>query len=175
MKRAAALLICLTAGLLLAAGSASAEFRAHELEVTDLLDCKINKREKCKRFQVRTAMAPDLYVRTHGGQDRIGVILLATWMCWGDTSGFRSVCPRPTARKPKFAVGDEVAVRLEKHITQGWRGRVEIAYYQRAVSSNVYGVRFADRQDVYARYFEKDLQKTAPTAAPAADQSKTAQ
>ena len=170
MRRALTILIFLAAGLLPALGSAHAEYRAHELEVTDLLDCTINKREKCKRFQVRTAMAPDLYVRTHGGQERIGVVLLATWMCRGDTSGFRSVCPRPPARKAKFAVGDEVAVALEKHITQGWRGRVEIAYYQRAISSNVYGVRFAGRQDVYARYFEKDLRKAAPSAAPGAAQ-----
>ena len=149
---------------LLAAGTAYGEFRAHELEVIDLLDCRLNKREKCKRFQVRTAMAPDLYVRTHGGEERIGVILLATWMCRGDTSGFRSVCPRPPPRKPRFAVGDEVLIKLEKHITEGWRGKVEIAYYQQAVSSNVYGVRFQERQQVYARYFEKDLAKAGGAA-----------
>ncbi len=163
----------LLAGLLLAAGmlflgdgSARAEYRAHELEVTDMLDCRLNKREKCKSFQILTAMNPDLYVRTHGGRGRIGVILLATWVCGGDTSGFRAVCPRPAPRKPKFAAGDEVEVRLEKHITQGWRGRVEIAYFQRSVGSNVYGVRFAGRQEVYARYFEKDLRKTAAAAKP---------
>ncbi len=129
--------------------------------MTDILDCRLNQREACKRFQVRTAMSPELYVRTHGGEERIGVILLATWMCRGDTSGFRAVCPRPAPREPKFSVGDAVQVKLDKHITQGWRGRVEIAYYQRSVSANVYGVRFPERQEVYGRYFEKDLEKAA--------------
>ena len=164
MSRLPRFLICTALALVAGAGGALAEYRAYELEVTDLLDCRINKREKCKRFQVRTSMAPDLYVRTHGGQDRIGTILLATWMCRGDTSGFRSVCPRPPARKPKFSVGDEVEILLDQHITQGWRGRVEIVYYQRSVASNVYGIRFPDRQEVYARYFEKDLKKATPAA-----------
>ncbi|MCZ6473723.1 MAG: hypothetical protein O7E56_08430 [SAR324 cluster bacterium] len=152
--------------VLLAGGAATvhAEYRAYELEVTDILDCRINKLEKCKRHKMLTAMGPDLYVRTHGGQERIGVILLATWMCRGDTSRFRSVCPRPAARKPKYTVGDRVRVRLEKHITEGWEGRVEVAYYQRSVNGNVYGVRFGRRQDVYARYFEKDLQKSTASA-----------
>lgn len=159
------------ASALLWALPAYGEYRAHELEITDILDCKLNKREKCKRFQVRTAMAPDLYMRTHGGYQRIGVILLATWICRGDTSRFRAVCPRPLPRKPRFSVGDTVRVRLKQHITEGWRGQVELAYFQGFLSSNVYGVRFADRQDVYARYFEKDLEKNqekpgAPTTPP---------
>ena len=147
--------------LAVCSGVAQAEYRAYELEVTDILDCRINKREKCKRFQVQTAMAPDLYRRTHGGNQRIGVILLATWMCRGDTSRFRDVCPRPSPRKPKFSVGDEVRINLEKHITEGWRGKVELVYYQRSINANVYGIRFTDRQNVYARYFEKDLGKGA--------------
>lgn len=156
------------------AGGAAAEYRAYELEVSDIFDCRLNKREECKRVRVRTSMPPRLYARTHGGLDRIAVILLATWMCPGDTSGFRAVCPLPAPRKPKFSVGDVVRINLGKHITEGWRGKVEVAYYQRAVSSNVYGVRFAERQRVYARYFEKDLGKAAPAAsaaAPAATQA----
>ena len=152
--------------MLLGGGAATvhAEYRAYELEVTDILDCRINKLEKCKRHKVPTAMSPDLYMRTHGGQERIGVILLATWMCRGDTSRFRPVCPRPTARKPKYAVGDQVRVRLEEHITEGWEGTVEVTYYQRSVNGNVYGVRFGNRQEVYARYFEKDLRKSTAAA-----------
>ncbi len=144
------------------AGAARAEYRAHELEVTDIMDCRLNKREKCKRLRVRTAMNPELYARTHGGEERIGVVLLATWICRGDTSNFQPVCPMPPPRKPKFAVGDEVVIRLKKHITEGWRGKVEVAYYQRAINSNVFGVRFAERRQVYARYFEKDLAKSTP-------------
>ncbi len=142
---------------------ARAEYRAYELEITDILDCRINQREKCKRLRVRTAMSPDLYVRVNGGEQRIGAVLLATWVCRGDTSGFTQVCPRPAAREPKFAVGDAVQVRLKNHVTEGWKGKIELAYFQGAVSANVYGVRFAERQQVFARYFEKDLAKAAPS------------
>ncbi len=152
--------------LLLGAGSALAEYRAYELEVTDIVECRLKKRETCERIRVLSSFAPDLYTRTHGGGGRIGVVLLATWMCRGDTSNFRAVCPRPVARKPRFSVGDEVSVRLKEHITEGWQGKVELAYYQRSVNSNVYGVRFTGRQNVYARYFEKDLAKAAAGAAP---------
>ncbi len=159
------------AALLLWTAPAHAEYRAHELEVIDILDCRLNKRKKCKRNQVRTAMSPDLYMRTHGGQERIGVILLATWMCRGDTSRFRAVCPRPPPRKPKFSVGETVRIRLEKHITEGWLGKVELSYYQRLITANVYGVRFPDRQEVYLRYFEKDLEKAPAAPAPKAQPS----
>ena len=151
--------------LLVGAGSASAEYRAYELEVTDILDCQLRKQEKCLRIRVLTSLGPDLYTRTHGGEERIGAVLLATWMCRGDTSNFRAVCPRPVPRKPRFTVGDEVSVLLKEHITEGWRGKVVVAYFQRSVNSNVYGVRFAERQDVYARYFEKDLAKAGAGAA----------
>ncbi len=156
--------------LLLTWGPAPArgEYRAYELEVVDRYECAINKRKTCKRFQVRTSMAPGTYSRTHGGDARIGVVMLATWMCRGDTSRFRQVCPRPQPQKPKFAVGDTVRIRLEKHITEGWLGKVELAYYQHSIRANVYGVRFADRQNVFARYFEKDLVKAAAPSAKAA-------
>lgn len=150
---------------------ARAEYRGYELEVTDILDCKLNKRDKCRTSHVLTSMSPDLYVQTHGGEERVGAQLLATWMCYGDTSGFREVCPRPTPRNAKFNVGDEVRVVLKKHITEGWRGKVEIAYFQDDIKANVYGVRFQDRQNAYMRYFEKDLQRAAP-AGPRAEPPK---
>ncbi len=152
--------------LLLGAGSAFAEYRAYELEVTDIVECRLQKRDKCEPIRVLSSFAPDLYTRTHGGGERLGVVLLATWMCRGDTSNFRAVCPRPVARKPRFSVGDEVSVRLKEHITEGWRGKVELAYYQGSLNSNVYGVRFPGRQNVYARYFEKDLAKAGAAAKP---------
>ena len=145
------------------APQARAEYRAYELEVTDILDCQLNKREKCRRFRVSTAMSPSLYVSTHGGQERIGVVMLATWMCWGDTSDYRAVCPIPAPRKPVYKVGDDVTIKLAKHITDGWKGKVEVAYYQRSVNANVYGIRFEDRKGVYSRYFEKDLTKIQAT------------
>lgn len=166
-----ALAVGLVAGLAAAAlawpAAARAEYRAYELEITDVLDCKLNKREKCRTGKIVTSMSPDLYVQTNGGEDRIGVLMVATWMCYGDTSGYKEVCTRPPARSPKFAVGDDVRITLKKHITDSWRGKVEVAYYQDDLRANVYGVRFPERQNVYLRYFEKDLEKTAPAAAPA--------
>jgi hypothetical protein len=116
---------------------------------------------------VITSASPDLYQQTHGGEDRVGIVMLATWMCYGDTSNYRDVCPRPAPRTAKFAVGDDVRVMLKKHITESWKGKVEVAYFQDDIKANVYGVRFPDRQNAYLRYFEKDLEKSTP-AAPAA-------
>ena len=154
------------------AGTARAEYRAYELEVVDLFDCRLNKREVCRSGRITTALDPQQYLVTHGGSYHIGVLMLATWMCYGDTSSFKAVCPRPPANKPKFSVGDDVQIALDKHITDGWRGKVEVAYYQHSVRSNVYGVRFPDRRQVYARYFEKDVRKAGTQ--PAAGQSDAA-
>jgi hypothetical protein len=148
---------------------AQAEYRAYELEVVDTLDCRLNKRDKCKSARITTAMSPDLYVQANGGDDRISAVVLSTWMCYGDTSQYREVCPRPGPRSPKFNPGDEVRVTLKKHITEGWRGKVELVYRDDTLSANVVGVRFADHKNVYARYFEKDLLKAdaqAPRAEP---------
>ncbi|MBI3992114.1 MAG: hypothetical protein HY342_02480 [Candidatus Lambdaproteobacteria bacterium] len=148
------------------AAPALAEYRAYELEVIDKVECKLNERKTCERFRLNTAMAPDTYARMHGGNVRIGVQLMATWMCYGDTSYYKPVCPRPPARKPRFNAGDTVKIALKKHITEGWSGTVELTYYQASLGANVYGVRFSDRQNVYARYFEKDLVKPAPQREP---------
>ena len=158
----------LTVAALTWPGAARAEYRAYELEVTDTLDCKLNKREKCRASRIVTSMSPDLYAQSNGGEERIGVQMVATWMCYGDTSGYREVCPRPPPRNAKFAVGDDVRIALRKHITDGWRGKVEVAYFQEDIRANVYGVRFPERQNAYLRYFEKDLEKPAPAAAPGA-------
>ena len=154
--------------LLAAAAPARAEYRAYEIEVVDTYDCAVNKRERCRRDNVRTGLSPDTYQRTHGGSSRIAVLLLATWMCYGDTSNYDPVCPRPAPRNGKFSPGEPVQVKLGKHITDGWRGVVEVAYYQHSVRANVYGVRFPERQNVYARYYEKDLRKSG---APPAEQA----
>lgn len=140
---------------------AHAEYRAYELEVTDLYECRVSKRKDCKTQVVRTAQDPEMYARTHGGSARLGVIVLAHWMCRGDTSNYLEICPRPPAKNPKFQPGDTVKVTLKKHITEGWKGTVELVYYQAMIQSNVYGIRFTDRRGVYARYFEKDLTKEA--------------
>lgn len=152
-------LAVLTAWGLVAAPAALAEYRAYELEIYDIYDCRLNKRVICRKTKLLTAMAPDFYQRTHGGPYHIGVLMLATWMCYGDTSFYDAVCPRPLPRKPRFSVGDSIKIKLDRHLTEGWLGNVEVAYYQESVRSNVYGIRFNDRRGVYLRYFEKDLSK----------------
>lgn len=164
MKRALALAALGLLALPWVPRPAHAEYRAYELEVVDTLDCRLNKREKCRSARITTAMSPDLYVQSNGGEDRISTVVLATWMCYGDTSQYRDVCPRPGPRNPKFNVGDEVRVTLKKHITEGWRGTVEVVYRDDLLGANVVGVRFADRKNVYARYFEKDLAKPEAAA-----------
>jgi hypothetical protein len=169
LRRKGMLLAGLLAAVLVCgawAAPARAEYRAYELEVVDKVECKLNERKTCERFRVNTAMSPDAYARLHGGAVRIGVQLMATWMCYGDTSYYKPVCPRPPGRKPKFGAGDTVKVQLRKHITEGWNGTVELVYFQASLAANVYGVRFADRQNVYARYFEKDLAKPTPQQEP---------
>jgi hypothetical protein len=167
MRRLGIIACAVLAGWLLLAAPARAEYRAYELEVVDLYDCRMNKRTTCQSGRVTTALDPQQYLLTHGGDFHVGVLLLATWMCYGDTSFYKAVCPRPVARKPKFNVGDDVVIALKKHITEGWHGKVEVAYYQASVRSNVYGVRFPDRRGVYARYYEKDIEKAVAGAAPA--------
>ncbi len=44
---------------------------------------------------------------------------------------------------------------------------MELAYYQKGVRSNVYGIRFGDKRRMYNRYFEFNLVK--------ADEQKTVQ
>lgn len=159
MKHLVAAFALLAAWGLLAPPAARAEYRAYELEIYDLYDCRINKRVTCRKTKLLTAMNANLYQRTHGGPYHIGVLMLATWMCYGDTSFYNPVCPRPVPRKPKFGVGDTIKINLDRHLTEGWTGIVEVAYYQQSVRSNVYGIRFNDRRGIYLRYFEKDLDK----------------
>ncbi|MBU3914801.1 hypothetical protein KKA14_04640, partial [bacterium] len=98
----------------------------------------------------------------HGGGNRLSAFVKATWRCHGDTSQFISACPMPNPIEPLFNKGDWIKVKLEKHLTQGWIGVIELAYYQAGVKSNVYGVRFGQKRQLYQRYFEFDLEKSNP-------------
>ncbi len=138
---------------------AQAEYRAYELEVADITECRLTKRNPCPSNIVISGLSPNTYANTHGGDRHVVALLLATWMCYGDTSNYTPVCPRPPPKKPRFKAGDAVQVALKKHVSGGWQGKVERAYYQRSVRSNVYGIRFARYQNLYARYYEKDLVK----------------
>ena len=134
-----------------------AEYRAYLLEVYDHISQK--------KWESVTGFSPDKYILSHGGGNRLSVFTKATWVCYGDTSTFSAICSMPKPIKPQFKVGDRVKINLEKHVTQGWRGVIELAYYQRGVRSNVYGVRFGDKRSLYNRYFEFNLEKTSGAGA----------
>ncbi len=136
--------------LLLAYQQADAEYRAYELEVFD--------RVEQRREIVTTTFSPSDYILIHGGAQRIGVIIRASWMCWGDTSKFKKVCPPPPPISPRFQVGDQVQIILKKHITDQWIGKVENIFYRPDLRSNVYGVRFPEKKNLYTRYYEANLQ-----------------
>lgn len=142
-----------------------AEYRAYLIEVYDHISEK--------RWEATTGFSPDKYVLSHGGGNRLSVFTKATWVCYGDTSTFSSICAMPKPIKAQFKVGDRVKITLEKHITQGWQGVVELAYYQRGVRSNVYGVRFGDKRRLYNRYFEFNMIKSAGSVATTQPQAQT--
>ncbi len=128
-----------------------AEYRAYMIEVFD----HILK----KKWEENTGFSPDKFIQTHGGGNRLSAYVKATWMCYGDTSKYTPACPMPKPIKPLFNKDDRIKVKLEKHVTQGWIGVVELVYYQASVRSNVYGVRFGQKRQLYQRYFEFDLEK----------------
>lgn len=134
---------------------AVAEYRAYLIEVYD----HILK----KKWEEYTGFSPDKYITTHGGGNRVSAFVKATWMCYGDTSDYKPVCPIPDPIEPKFQEGQQVKITLKKHITEGWIGTVELAYYQAGVMSNVYGVRFGKKRQLYNRYFEFNLESVTPT------------
>ena len=128
-----------------------AEYRAYELEVFDRV---VNTSRK-----VITTFSPSDYVQTHGGPQRIGIIIRASWICYGDTSQYKNVCPMPKAINPRFKEGDKVQVVLEKHLTHQWVGVIENSFFRPGLRSNVYGVRFADKGSLYTRFYESNLKK----------------
>ena len=130
-----------------------AEYRAYELEVFD--------RTTKKNEMLITTFSPSDYILTHGGPDRIGVIIRASWICYGETSNHKKVCPMPKAINPRYKEGDRVQIMLAKHLTHDWIGVVENSFFRPELRSNVYGVRFTERNNLYTRYYEANL-KNAP-------------
>ena len=147
--------------------SLRAEYRAYLIEVYDHI--------ANKSWEERTGFSPDKYILTHGGGNRLSAFTKASWVCYGDTSGYKLACPLPKPIKPKFKVGERVRITLEQHITQHQVGVVELAYYQKGVRSNVYGIRFGDKRKIYNRYFEFDLVKAAAPETIQSQQANTAE
>ena len=137
--------------LLLSSSAAFAEYRAYELEIFDRI---VNTSRK-----VITSFSPSDFIQVNGGPQRIGIIIRASWICYGDTSLYKKVCPMPKAINPRFQEGDRVQIVLNKHLTDQWLGIIENSFFRPGLRSNVYGVRFAERGNLYTRYYESNLKK----------------
>ena len=137
--------------LVVYANSAFAEYRAYELEVFEQI-ANTSRR-------VITSFSPSDFIQVNGGPQRTGVIIRASWICYGDTSLYKKVCPQPKAINPRFMSGDRVQIVLKKHLTDQWIGEIENSFFRPGLRSNVYGVRFADRGNLYTRYYESNLKK----------------
>ena len=137
--------------LLLSSNAAFAEYRAYELEVFDRI---VNTSRK-----VITSFSPSDFIQVNGGPQRIGIIIRASWICYGDTSLHKKVCPMPKAINPRFQEGERVQIVLKKHLTDQWLGVIENSFFRPGLRSNVYGVRFTERGDLYTRYYESNLKK----------------
>ena len=137
--------------LLLSSSTAFAEYRAYELEVFDRI---VNTSRK-----VITSFSPSDFIQVNGGPQRIGIIIRASWICYGDTSLYKKVCPMPKAINPRFQEGDRVQIVLKKHLTDQWLGVIENSFFRPGLRSNVYGVRFSQRGNLYTRYYESNLKK----------------
>ena len=129
--------------LLLSSSAAFAEYRAYELEVFDRI---VNTSRK-----VITSFSPSDFIQVNGGPQRIGIIIRASWICYGDTSLHKKVCPMPKAINPRFQEGERVQIVLKKHLTDQWLGVIENSFFRPGLRSNVYGVRFSQSGGIFTR------------------------
>ena len=134
---------------LMSATTLFAEYRAYELEVFERIANTSRK--------VITSFSPSDFIQINGGPQRIGIIIRASWICYGDTSLYKKVCPTPKAINPRFQQGERVQIVLKKHLTDKWFGVIENSFFRPGLRSNVYGVRFAERGNLYTRYYESNL------------------
>ena len=81
-----------------------AEYRAYELEVFDRIANTSRK--------VITSFSPSDFIQVNGGPQRTGIIIRASWICYGDTSLYKKVCPTPKAINPRFQQGDRVQLSI---------------------------------------------------------------
>jgi hypothetical protein len=65
----------------------------------------------------------------------------------------------PKAINPRFQEGERVQIVLKKHLTDQWLGVIENSFFRPGLRSNVYGVRFSQRGNLYTRYYESNLKK----------------
>ena len=65
-----------------------ARYRAVRLEIKDTLTGETH--------EIVTSLSPETYLNHFEGERTFREItILETWMCWGDTSHFKPICPDP--------------------------------------------------------------------------------
>lgn len=74
-----------------------AEYRAYQYMVSSLIGLK-NSSQIPKSYLITSTLDPISYIKYHGGIQRIRLVPLRTWMCPGDTSGFKRICSHPYSK-----------------------------------------------------------------------------
>jgi hypothetical protein len=138
-------------GTLMLTSEVHAEYRAYELEIFDQVEKK--------REIIVTSFSPNDYILSNGGPQRVSVVIRASWICYGDTSKYQKVCPTPEPVNPRYKVGERVQILLQRHVAHQWTGVIENSFFRPDLKSNVYGVRFPNRKNLYTRFYEANLQK----------------
>jgi hypothetical protein len=81
--------------------NSQAEYRAYQYIVKN----KINTaNDQPNGHIIVSTLNPVSYIAYHGGRQMLQVDLLRTWMCPGDTSYKKDICPSPYGQLPKEVV-----------------------------------------------------------------------
>jgi len=69
-------------------GILNARYRAYKLEIKNSLNDE--------SYEITTTLSPEAYL-VYGGANKSfhEITVLSTWMCWGNTSYFKQICPDP--------------------------------------------------------------------------------
>jgi len=65
----------------------------------------------------------------------------------------------PKAINPRFQECERGQLVLKKPLSVQWLGVIENSFFRPGLRSNVYGVRFTERGNLYTRYYESNLKK----------------
>ena len=115
-----------------------AEYRAYELEVYD--------KTTNKTVKIITSFSPSDYILTNGGPDRISILIRASWICYGNASKHKEVCPmrqqvRRSQKQPEEARSSqkkpEEGRRSQKQTKEAGRSLEDVTYERRSAQSHL--------------------------------------
>ena len=69
-----------------------AEYRAYQYLVTNKIQ---TASDQPNSKLITTTLSPRSYLSYNGGKQLIKIELVRTWICPGDTSNFKNICPSP--------------------------------------------------------------------------------